>query len=143
MCRWASGSFKTPRNPEIFFNLYLLHLKSLFKAQVPCLKQACTYTLSQAHLGFMVQAPFPCLPLQDASDHTIFLKLCDPDVSWASLTFQVFGKIWTELQLQALGGLTSSLHPPLPALSFYYLSGSYSVYWIVLTQQGMPAQLLC
>ena len=92
----------------------------------------------------MVQAPFPCLPLQDASDHTIFPKLCDPDVSWASLTFQVFGKIWTELQLQALGGLTSSLQcPPLPALSFYYLSGSYSVYWIVLTQQGMPAQLLC
>lgn len=127
---------------RFFKNLYLLHLKSLLKAQAPCLKSACTYTLSRAHLGFMVQAPFPCLPLQDASDHTIFPKLCVPDISWASLTFQVFGKIWTAPTASAgwLDILPAMSTPPCPFILLFIRQ--LLCVLDLLTQQGMPAQLL-
>ena len=89
--------------------------------QVPCLKPSCAYALSEAHPALMVKGPFPCRQLQGASDHTILPKLCNPDVSWASLTFQVFSKIWTELQFQALGWLEVLPEMPTPACSFILL----------------------
>lgn len=61
--------------------------------QEPCLKPSCANTLSQAHPALMVKVPFPCHLLQDASDHAVPPKLYNPDVSRASLTFQVFDKI--------------------------------------------------
>lgn len=91
-----------PQSPEILLSLPAAQ-KSSLTAQVPCLKPF----MPILSVGVGHTQPLGSEPL--SSDTPLgYLRPhnpphnCNPDARWASLTFQVFSKIWTELQVQGL-----------------------------------------